>query len=98
MVGMADQPRPQTSLWIFRRTTARLGVSLLSHKLKEKGLMGRYEMRRQSQLIIPGLYLGPVQSALNSQKMKEIGITHVYAFPLYSGKVRVVVIDGTGSL
>jgi serine/threonine/tyrosine-interacting protein len=40
--------------------------------------MDSYEMRRQAQLIIPGLYLGPVQSALNSQKMLEMGITHVY--------------------
>lgn len=37
----------------------------------------RYEMRREAQLIIPGLYLGPFQASLNSNKMKQMGITHV---------------------
>lgn len=39
---------------------------------------GRYNMRHTSQLIIPGLYLGPLQTALNSEKMQELGITHMY--------------------
>lgn len=37
----------------------------------------KYEMRREAQLIIPGLYLGPFQASLNSNKMKQMGITHV---------------------
>ncbi|ODO08110.1 hypothetical protein I350_03694 [Cryptococcus amylolentus CBS 6273] len=37
----------------------------------------RYEMRREAQLIIPNLYLGPFQASLNAAKMKAMGITHV---------------------
>ncbi|WWC61821.1 uncharacterized protein I303_104406 [Kwoniella dejecticola CBS 10117] len=37
----------------------------------------RYEMRREAQQIIPGLYLGPFQSSTNLNKMKMMGITHV---------------------
>ncbi|WRT66312.1 uncharacterized protein IL334_003267 [Kwoniella shivajii] len=37
----------------------------------------RYEMRREAQQIIPGLYLGPFQSSTNLNKMKLMGITHV---------------------
>ncbi|WWC70249.1 uncharacterized protein I206_104199 [Kwoniella pini CBS 10737] len=37
----------------------------------------RYEMRREAQQIIPGLYLGPFQSSTNLTKMKMMGITHV---------------------
>ncbi|WVO16219.1 hypothetical protein L204_103890 [Cryptococcus depauperatus] len=36
-----------------------------------------YEMRREAQLIIPGLYLGPFQASLNAGKMRSMGITHV---------------------
>jgi hypothetical protein len=36
-------------------------------------------MRRHAQLIIPGLYMGPAQSAMNKQEMLNNGITHVYA-------------------
>ncbi|WWC94128.1 hypothetical protein V866_000967 [Kwoniella sp. B9012] len=37
----------------------------------------KYEMRREAQQIIPGLYLGPFQSSTNLTKMKLMGITHV---------------------
>ncbi|WVQ80651.1 hypothetical protein IAT38_002756 [Cryptococcus sp. DSM 104549] len=37
----------------------------------------KYEMRREAQLIIPGLYLGPFQASLNANKMRAMGITHV---------------------
>ncbi|WWC89341.1 uncharacterized protein L201_004262 [Kwoniella dendrophila CBS 6074] len=37
----------------------------------------RYEMRREAQQIIPGLYLGPFQSSTNLTRMKTMGITHV---------------------
>jgi hypothetical protein len=35
-------------------------------------------MRRVAQLIIPNLYLGPLQTAMNPQKLQELGITHMY--------------------
>ncbi|TPX32544.1 hypothetical protein SmJEL517_g04396 [Synchytrium microbalum] len=37
----------------------------------------KYEMRREMQEILPGLWLGPIQSAKNVQALKEHGITHV---------------------
>ncbi|OCF60559.1 serine/threonine/tyrosine-interacting protein [Kwoniella mangroviensis CBS 10435] len=37
----------------------------------------KYEMRREAQQIIPGLWLGPFQSSTNLKKMKLMGITHV---------------------
>ena len=39
-------------------------------------------MRREAQMIVPGLYLGPVQAALNPDTMAEMGYTHVYVFSL----------------
>ncbi|GFZ44034.1 hypothetical protein JCM24511_01755 [Saitozyma sp. JCM 24511] len=37
----------------------------------------RYEMRREAQLIIPHLWLGPFQSSLKKDWLKEQGITHI---------------------
>lgn len=37
-------------------------------------------MRREAQLIIPNLYLGPFQSSINLARMKSMGITHVSVF------------------
>ncbi|KAK8864325.1 hypothetical protein IAR55_001572 [Kwoniella newhampshirensis] len=37
----------------------------------------KYEMRREAQLIIPGLYLGPFQSSLNIHRLRDMGITHI---------------------
>ena len=34
-------------------------------------------MRREAQLVVPGLYLGPFQASLNAAKMQGMGITHV---------------------
>ncbi|OCF40341.1 nuclease I [Kwoniella heveanensis CBS 569] len=37
----------------------------------------KYEMRREAQEILPGLYLGPFQSSTNLDKMRMMGITHI---------------------
>ena len=37
----------------------------------------RYEMRREMQLIVPGLWLGPFSSAKNEANLKRCGITHI---------------------
>jgi len=37
----------------------------------------RYEMRRDAQEIIPGLYCGPFQSSKDYDRLKGFGITHV---------------------
>jgi len=34
-------------------------------------------MRREAQLIIPGLYLGPFQASIKLERMTQLGITHV---------------------
>jgi serine/threonine/tyrosine-interacting protein len=34
-------------------------------------------MRREAQMIIPQLYLGPFQASINLDKMLAMGITHV---------------------
>jgi serine/threonine/tyrosine-interacting protein len=37
----------------------------------------RYEMRREAQVIIPGLWLGPFQASTNLHLMNSLRITHV---------------------
>ncbi|KAH8917916.1 phosphatases II [Atractiella rhizophila] len=37
----------------------------------------RYEMRRHSQEILPGLFVGPFQAAKNKEALQKDGITHV---------------------
>ncbi|WWD17376.1 hypothetical protein CI109_101817 [Kwoniella shandongensis] len=37
----------------------------------------KYEMRREAQQIIPGLYLGPFQSSLNIHRLRDMGVTHI---------------------
>ncbi|WVQ99354.1 hypothetical protein IAU59_006487 [Kwoniella sp. CBS 9459] len=37
----------------------------------------KYEMRREAQEILPGLYLGPFQASTNLDKMRMMGITHI---------------------
>ncbi|WVF71536.1 hypothetical protein IAT40_006344 [Kwoniella sp. CBS 6097] len=37
----------------------------------------KYEMRREAQEILPGLYLGPFQASTNLDKMRLMGITHI---------------------
>lgn len=34
-------------------------------------------MRREAQLIVPNLYLGPFQTATKLAKMQDLGLTHV---------------------
>lgn len=34
-------------------------------------------MRREAQLIIPGVYLGPFQASTNLNKLETLGITHM---------------------
>ena len=41
-------------------------------------------MRREAQLIVPSLYLGPFQSSIRLQQMKAMGITHVCVIPCSS--------------
>ena len=38
----------------------------------------RYEMRRECQEIIPGLFLGPFQVSKSLDLLKQLGITHMY--------------------
>lgn len=38
---------------------------------------GRYEMRREAQLILPNLYLGGYQSSRSIECLKGLGITHM---------------------
>jgi hypothetical protein len=35
-------------------------------------------MRRESQQIIPNLYLGPFQASINLDKLQALGITHMW--------------------
>lgn len=37
----------------------------------------RYEMRREAQEILPGLYLGPFQASTNMAKLRSMGVTHM---------------------
>lgn len=37
----------------------------------------KYEMRREMQETLPGLWLGPIQSAKNVESLKAHGITHI---------------------
>lgn len=37
----------------------------------------RYEMRREMQEILPGLWLGPYQCSKNKELLRSKGITHV---------------------
>ncbi|KAL1411305.1 hypothetical protein Q8F55_002256 [Vanrija albida] len=37
----------------------------------------KYEMRREAQEILPGLYLGPFQASTNMAKLRSMGITHI---------------------
>lgn len=37
----------------------------------------RYEMRREAQEIIPGVFLGPIQASTNLNRLKSMGITHM---------------------
>lgn len=37
----------------------------------------KYEMRREAQQIIPGLYLGPYQSSRLLEPLQRLGITHI---------------------
>ncbi|KAI9494710.1 protein-tyrosine phosphatase-like protein [Zychaea mexicana] len=39
-----------------------------------------YEMRREMQEVLPGLYLGPFSASRNVQRLHEIGITHILCF------------------
>ena len=40
----------------------------------------RYEMRRDCQEIIPGLLLGPYLVSRDLEKLRKLGISHMYAF------------------
>lgn len=67
----------------FHRTVDWQYVLIISGQLRGMnrrtgaGLMGRYEMRREAQMIIPGLYLGPFQSATKLPRLQQLGITHM---------------------
>lgn len=37
----------------------------------------RYEMRREAQEILPGLYIGPYQASRSKESLSKLGITHV---------------------
>ncbi len=37
----------------------------------------RYEMRRESQEIVPGLVLGPMQTSKDLSQLESLGITHM---------------------
>lgn len=37
-----------------------------------------YEMRREAQEIIPGLFLGAFNTATNADRLAEAGITHLW--------------------
>lgn len=60
-------------------------------------------MRREAQEIIPGLYLGPLQSSLNLGRMNDLGITHVLCirdkkeasmiFPRFPTEFRYMTLD-----
>ncbi|WVR06973.1 hypothetical protein IAU60_004010 [Kwoniella sp. DSM 27419] len=63
----------------------------------------KYEMRREAQEVIPGLYLGPFQSSLNLDRMRSMGITHVlcirdhkearFIFPRFPTEFRYMTLD-----
>ncbi|KAK1924169.1 phosphotyrosine protein [Papiliotrema laurentii] len=63
----------------------------------------RYEMRREAQEIIPGLYLGPFQSSVNLAMMNSLKITHVLCirdrkeasliFPRFPTEFRYMTLD-----
>lgn len=40
----------------------------------------RYEMRRDCQEIIPGLLLGPYLVSRDLDKLRKLGISHMYVF------------------
>ncbi|OBZ91659.1 Serine/threonine/tyrosine-interacting protein [Choanephora cucurbitarum] len=40
----------------------------------------RYEMRREIQEIVPGLFLGPFSACRQVEKLKQLGITHIACF------------------
>lgn len=54
----------------------------------------RYEMRRDCQEIIPGLLLGPYLVSRDLDKLRKLGISHMYAFiqVCYSQRKEVVLI------
>lgn len=37
----------------------------------------RYEMRRQAQEIVPGLFIGPYQSSRSLEELRALGITDI---------------------
>ncbi|KAJ8656586.1 hypothetical protein O0I10_007663 [Lichtheimia ornata] len=57
----------------------------------------RYEMRREMQEILPGLYLGPFAACRNIQHLQNNGITHILCF-LDSNELRIFKTDTLAEL
>ncbi|KAF8583323.1 phosphatases II [Ramaria rubella] len=63
----------------------------------------RYEMRRECQEIIPGLYLGPFQVSKSLETLQHLGITHIVCIrdakeafsvkPRFPERIRYLVLD-----
>jgi serine/threonine/tyrosine-interacting protein len=49
----------------------------------------RYEMRRDCQEIIPGLLLGPFQTSKSLERLKELGVTHMFVIFLFGSTLVV---------
>ncbi|KAL7421681.1 hypothetical protein Q5752_003450 [Cryptotrichosporon argae] len=68
----------------------------------------KYEMRREAQLIVPGLYLGPYQASTNLHRLHELGVTHILCvrdskearliFPRFPTEFRYMTLDISDSV
>lgn len=84
-------------------SSPRASTSKRRSGIADVGWTYRYEMRREAQEIIPGLYLGPLQSSLNLGRMNDLGITHVLCirdkkeasmiFPRFPTEFRYMTLD-----
>lgn len=52
-------------------------LAALEAQLGENKLEWRYEMRREAQEILPGLFVGPFQPSFKLEILQRLGITHV---------------------
>ncbi|KAI0072030.1 phosphatases II [Panus rudis PR-1116 ss-1] len=58
-------------------TSAPLNDDELRQLILGSGEEWSYEMRRQCQEILPGLYLGPMQASKSLETLQSLGITHI---------------------
>lgn len=73
-------PRSMTSQMSYHSSSSLNGISpelsALEAQVQNK-LEWKYEMRREAQEILPGLFIGPFQPSWKLEALQALGITHV---------------------